>query len=112
MQIDVKGAKTDLHSGGYGGSIRNPAHVLAEMLTSMHDENGRIAVDGFYDDVAELTAEERVAIAVFPSTRRSIWTPWAWKPPLARKGLPRVSVSGCDRPWKSTVCGAVFRAKG
>ena len=66
MQIDVKGAKTDLHSGGYGGSIRNPAHVLAEMLTSMHDENGRIAVDGFYDDVAELTPEERAAIARVP----------------------------------------------
>jgi len=66
MQIDVKGAKTDLHSGGYGGSIRNPAHVLAELLAAMHDENGRIAVDGFYDDVAELTPEERAAIARVP----------------------------------------------
>lgn len=66
LQIDVKGAKTDLHSGGYGGTIRNPAHVLAELLASMHDENGRIAVDGFYDDVADLTPEERAAIARVP----------------------------------------------
>jgi len=66
LQIDVKGAKTDLHSGGYGGTIRNPAHVLAELLASMHDADGRIAVDGFYDDVADLTDDERAAIARVP----------------------------------------------
>ncbi len=66
LQIDVQGAKTDLHSGGYGGTIRNPAHVLAELLASMHDATGRIAVDGFYDDVADLTPEERAAIARVP----------------------------------------------
>jgi acetylornithine deacetylase/succinyl-diaminopimelate desuccinylase-like protein len=66
LQIDVKGAKTDLHSGGYGGTIRNPAHVLAELLASMHDADGRIAVDGFYDDVVDLTDDERSAIARVP----------------------------------------------
>ncbi|RLT32787.1 MAG: M20/M25/M40 family metallo-hydrolase, partial [Chloroflexi bacterium] len=66
LQIDVKGAKTDLHSGMYGGSIRNPAHVLAELLTSMHDANGRITIAGFYDDVVDLTPEERAAIARVP----------------------------------------------
>lgn len=66
LQIDIKGAKTDLHSGGYGGTICNPAHVLAELIASMHDANGRIAVDGFYDDVADLTDDERAAIARVP----------------------------------------------
>ena len=66
LQIDVKGANTDLHSGMYGGTIRNPAHVLAELLSSMHGPDGRIAVAGFYDDVVDLTPPERQAIARVP----------------------------------------------
>lgn len=51
LQITVKGAQTDLHSGMYGGAVVNPAMALARMLATMHDENGHIAVAGFYDDV-------------------------------------------------------------
>jgi len=61
IQIDVKGAKSDLHSGLYGGGVQNAAHALIELLASFHDKNGKVLVDGFYDKVADLTSEERKA---------------------------------------------------
>ena len=57
--IDVQGPDHDLHSGTYGGTIANPIHALVEILDSMHEKDGRITVDGFYDDVRQLTDEER-----------------------------------------------------
>lgn len=61
LQIDVKGAKSDLHSGLYGGAVQNPIHALVQLLDTMHDENGVITIDGFYDQVVPLTEEEREA---------------------------------------------------
>jgi acetylornithine deacetylase/succinyl-diaminopimelate desuccinylase-like protein len=61
MQIDVKGAKSDLHSGMYGGGVPNPIHALVEILASMHDAKGRVSIEGFYDRVKELSAEEKEA---------------------------------------------------
>ena len=50
-ELRVRGAKGDLHSGQYGGSVANPATALARIIAAMHDENGHIMVPGFYDDV-------------------------------------------------------------
>jgi acetylornithine deacetylase/succinyl-diaminopimelate desuccinylase-like protein len=61
MQIDAKGAKGDLHSGIYGGGVNNPLHALANILASFHDNEGRVAIEGFYDKVTPLTEEEREA---------------------------------------------------
>ncbi|UOF89946.1 dipeptidase [Fodinisporobacter ferrooxydans] len=61
LQIDVKAAKGDLHSGIYGGGVPNSIHALVELLASMHDGNGRVTVEGFYDQVKPLTEEEREA---------------------------------------------------
>lgn len=61
VQIDVRGAKGDLHSGLYGGGVQNAIHALAEILTSFRDEHGTIQVEGFYDNVLPLTEEERQA---------------------------------------------------
>lgn len=51
IEIRVTGAKSDLHSGSYGGAVANPATALARIIASFHDENGHIAIPGFYDDV-------------------------------------------------------------
>ncbi|AYC28745.1 dipeptidase [Paenisporosarcina cavernae] len=61
VQIDVKGAKGDLHSGLYGGSVQNAIHALVQVLDSFRAENGKILVDGFYDSVLEATEEEKEA---------------------------------------------------
>jgi acetylornithine deacetylase/succinyl-diaminopimelate desuccinylase-like protein len=58
LQIDVRGAKGDLHSGLFGGGVANPIHALVELLSTMHDQDGRITVDGFYEDVLELSPQE------------------------------------------------------
>jgi acetylornithine deacetylase/succinyl-diaminopimelate desuccinylase-like protein len=59
FQIDVRGTKSDLHSGSFGGAVANPAMVLAQMLAQMKDRSGRIKIPGFYDDVRELSEAER-----------------------------------------------------
>ncbi len=51
FQIDVRGPNSDLHSGMYGGAVVNPAMALARILATFHDDEGRIAIPGFYDDV-------------------------------------------------------------
>ncbi|MBB4823063.1 acetylornithine deacetylase/succinyl-diaminopimelate desuccinylase-like protein [Sporosarcina luteola] len=63
VQIDVRGAKSDLHSGIYGGGVQNPIHAISEILASFHDQEGTIAVEGFYEDVHPLAEEEREAYA-------------------------------------------------
>lgn len=65
-EITVTGAASDQHSGQQGGGIANPILGLAQILASMKDAQGRITVDGFYDDVIDLTAEDRAAIARVP----------------------------------------------
>jgi acetylornithine deacetylase/succinyl-diaminopimelate desuccinylase-like protein len=66
FQIDLEVAKSDLHSGGFGGSIENPAMALAQLLAQLKDRNGRITIPGFYDDVRRLPAAERRALAKLP----------------------------------------------
>lgn len=61
VQIDIQGAKGDLHSGLYGGGVQNPLHAIAQLIASFRDQEGTIAVEGFYDDVRPLTEEEREA---------------------------------------------------
>lgn len=66
LQIDVFGAKTDLHSGIYGGAVANPIHALVRILDSLRAPDGKITVPGFFDDVIDLTEEDRRNIAAVP----------------------------------------------
>jgi len=59
FQIDLRGTRSDLHSGSFGGAVANPAFQLATILAQMKDRSGRIKIPGFYDDVRELRDEER-----------------------------------------------------
>ncbi|PRY95785.1 dipeptidase [Marinilabilia salmonicolor] len=58
-QVDVTGPNRDLHSGIFGGAVANPINVLAKMIGGLLDENGKVTVPGFYDDVLEVSSEER-----------------------------------------------------
>ncbi len=62
LEVEVTGPNRDLHSGVYGGAVANPATILAKMIASLHDENNHITIPGFYDDVIDLTTEERKAL--------------------------------------------------
>src|SRR5579875_3567382 len=66
LDIRVTGASRDLHSGRYSGTVQNPVHTLARLLAGLHTSDGRVAVPGFYQGVAELSDIERAEIAAIP----------------------------------------------
>lgn len=66
MEIHVKGPNKDLHSGVFGGAVKNPANVLARIISKLQDEDGVIQIDGFYDDVKEMTSEMREEYSKLP----------------------------------------------
>lgn len=66
FELRVFGPSQDLHSGLFGGVVHNPAQALAELVAGMHDENGRITLPGFYDDVLPLEEEEREELSRLP----------------------------------------------
>ncbi len=66
VEVEVTGPNRDLHSGVYGGGVANPINVLSQMIASMHDENGHITIDGFYDNVLEVSAVDRGDLAKIP----------------------------------------------
>jgi len=65
-QIDVVLSPVDLHSGGFGGAVQNPANALAQIIAAVKGPDGRIRIPGFYDAVVPLTEEERAALAALP----------------------------------------------
>ena len=66
LEVEVTGPNRDLHSGLYGGAVANPINILCEMIAKMKDENNHITIPRFYDDVIELSKEERDDIARAP----------------------------------------------
>lgn len=65
-QVEVTGPDKDLHSGLFGGAVANPINVLAKMIAQVTDDNGRILIPGFYDDVVEVSRKERNMMAKAP----------------------------------------------
>lgn len=66
IEVEITGPRRDLHSGVYGGAVANPITILAKMIASCHDENNHITIPGFYDDVAQVSEEERKLMAEAP----------------------------------------------
>ena len=66
VEVEVTGPRIDLHSGVYGGAVANPINALCTMIASLHDENRHITIPEFYDDVAEVSAEDRAELARIP----------------------------------------------
>ncbi len=66
VEVEVTGPNRDLHSGLYGGAVANPINILCQMIASLHDENNHITIPGFYDNVVELSKEERAEMARAP----------------------------------------------
>ncbi len=66
VEVTLQGPKKDLHSGVYGGGVANPINALAAMIADLHDDDHRVTVDGFYDDVRDLTDDERAQYAALP----------------------------------------------
>ncbi len=83
FQVDIQGPAGDLHSGSFGGPVDNPANVLVHMLSTLKDDQGRIAIPGFYDDVVKLGEEERNNFRKLPFDEQSFQAESVGAPGLA-----------------------------
>lgn len=66
LQVELTGPNRDLHSGTYGGAVANPINVLCKMMASLHDENGKVTIPGFYDEVKAISQEDRDEVKSIP----------------------------------------------
>jgi len=66
FELRIQGPKQDMHSGTFGGAVHNPAQVMTDLLSGLHDDKGRVAINGFYDRVKPLDAEEREELSKLP----------------------------------------------
>lgn len=103
FEIRLWGPDHDLHSGIFGGSVRNPANELARLIGGMHDEQGRVTLRGFYDRVRELDDEERAELARLPVDERfyleqtgapALWGEKGYSPVERTGGRPTLDVNG------------------
>ena len=102
-QVEVTGPNRDLHSGHFGGAVANPVNVLCRLLSQVVDEDGRITVPGFYDDVEEVPAEERAMIAKIPFDEEKYKQAIGVKALAGEKGYSTLERNSC-RP-SFDICG-------
>ena len=100
VYVDVQGPDHDLHSGTYGGTIANPIHALIQILDSMHDQEGRVAMEGFYDQVRALTQEERAQLARVPFDEAEYLSQIVPFPFLASRDSPPMNGPGPGQRWR------------
>ena len=113
FQIDLRGTKSDLHSGVFGGAVANPALVLAQILAQMKDKSGRVKIAGFYDDVRALSPTRSGPRGrSCRSTRRSTARISARRSCPASPATPCSSASGDGRRSRSTALLSGFTGEG
>lgn len=99
FEINVQGPAVDLHSGAYGGAVANPAMALARVLATLHDENGHITIDGFYDSVVEWSAQIRAEMRELPFEEQGF---------LKETGAPELrgeeGFTTLERLWSRPTC--------
>ncbi|NOX56505.1 MAG: dipeptidase [Planctomycetes bacterium] len=98
-EVRLTGPNRDLHSGSFGGAVTNPATALARLLAALHDDQGRVQIPGFYDDVRPLTEQERAEWARLP------FDPAAFFADLGvTDGWGEAGYSPLERCWARPTC--------
>ncbi|QDT37749.1 dipeptidase [Stratiformator vulcanicus] len=98
-EVTLTGPSQDLHSGIFGGAIANPCNELATLIGSLHDADGRVTVEGFYDDVRSLTDQERQAFADLPFDEATFCNNIGVKAPRGEAGFTTT-----ERRWARPTC--------
>ena len=102
FDVTVRTGTIDLHSGVFGGSVPNPTHLVARLVAGLHDDDGRVTVPGFYDDVRPLTEAEEASLSLLPFDAE------AWK---TKAGVRRLEGeegrSTLERTWTRPTCDVV-----
>lgn len=94
IEVEVTGPNRDLHSGVYGGAVANPITILAKMIASLHDENNHITIPGFYDDVLEVSGEERKKLNAAPFDEKEYKDDLGVKELWGEKGFTTIERTG------------------
>ncbi len=94
LELTLTGASKDLHSGRHGGGVANPLHGMAQLVASLHEPNGRVAVAGFYDHVRDLSRDERAVISDLPFDERAYLAQIGAPAPFGAPGY-----STLERQW-------------
>ena len=120
FEINLTGPKADLHSGLYGGAVHNPAQVLTELVSKMHDEQGRITLPGFYDSVRPISEQERADFAHLPNDEdhylketgvSALWGEEGYIPAERTGARPTLEVNGLLSGWTGPGSKTVLPAK-
>lgn len=98
-EVTVRGPRQDLHSGVFGGAVANPVNQLARMLARLHDGSGRVQVPGFYDDVDELSVDERQSLSALPFDERRFLEETGAPAPWGESGYTTL-----ERRWVRPTC--------
>ncbi|RMD48098.1 MAG: dipeptidase [Ignavibacteria bacterium] len=94
MEVEVVGPDRDLHSGSFGGAVANPINVLAQMISKLHDKNGKVTIPNFYKDVVKLTKKERDNFKALKFSDRKFAKEFGMKELQGEKGF-----STLERLW-------------
>ncbi len=94
MEVEVTGPNRDLHSGVYGGAVANPIHALCQMIASLHDKKGRVTIEGFYDDVEEVSRKERKRLNAVPFNEEAYMKDLGVKALTGEKGYTTIERTG------------------
>jgi len=98
-EITLTGPAQDLHSGVFGGAVTNPANALSRLIAQLHDDQGRVQIPGFYDDVVPLTEEERRAFAALPFDEAEFLRTLGVSEPAGEVGFTTL-----ERRWARPTC--------
>lgn len=98
-ELRLTGPNRDLHSGVFGGAVANPANALARMIAALHDDEGRVRIPGFYDEVVPLTDEERRRFAELPFDEAAFLTELG-----VSAGSGEAGYTSLERRWARPTC--------
>ena len=122
VEVRVRTASIDLHSGMWGGTVPNAARLVSELAAALHDQHGRVTIPGFYDRVAELSDEERASLSAIPFDEASFRAQAggvayldgeAGRSPLERIGTrPTAEVVGIHAGYGGTGMKTIVPAEG
>lgn len=115
--LTVFGPAENLHSGGFGGTVHNPAQALCEVLAGLHDARGRVTVPGFYDQVLPLEEEERRELARLPTDERyflessgapALWGEPEYSPAERTGARPTLEINGIHSGYSADGIGMII----
>jgi len=111
IEATLHGPSHDLHSGGYGGAVVNPANALTEILGQLHDGDGRVMIDGFYDDVETVTSEQVEQWNALGDADSVLLESSGANATFGEKGIPLLNDYGQDQRVISMDCGLATLVK-